>query len=54
VLVARSRDRLETLASELRDAGQGEVEVLPADLTDRDDLEAVARRCAAATRPWTC
>ena len=44
VLVARSHDRLESLAAELRRSSQVEVEVLRADLTDETDLEAVSSR----------
>jgi uncharacterized protein len=46
-LVARRRDRLETLASEL----PVDVEVLPADLTDREELAAVERRLASLEDP---
>jgi short-subunit dehydrogenase len=48
VLVARRADRLERLQDELTGA---HVEVLQADLADPDDLERVARRCAATTDP---
>lgn len=51
VLVARSRDKLEALAGELRESGQGEVEVLPADLTDRGDLDVVAGRLRRGDAP---
>jgi uncharacterized protein len=51
VLVARSRDKLEALASELRDSGPAEVEVLPADLTDREDLDRVAARLRRGDAP---
>ena len=47
VLVARNTDRLERIAGSL----EVSAEVLPADLTDPEQLEAVARRCAAATDP---
>src|SRR5207253_2926933 len=43
ILVARRRDRLEELAREL-----GGAEVLPADLTQEEELQAVERRIAAA------
>jgi len=42
ILVARSRDRLEALANELRDSCQVSVDVLAADLTRAADLRAVA------------
>src|SRR6266571_2903934 len=45
ILVARRRDRLEELASELHGA-----EVLPADLTRDDDLRRVAERIAGELR----
>ena len=51
VLVARDVARLEALAAELRDAHAVEVEVLPADLTDRAALGRVAERLASASRP---
>ena len=38
VLVARDRERLEQVAKELRTSYGVEVEVLPADLTDRDGV----------------
>ena len=47
VLVARDAERLERLAA----AVDVHAEVLPADLTDRAQLDAVARRCAATTDP---
>ena len=47
VLVARNADRLERIAGSLDVAA----EVLPADLTDPAQLEAVARRCAATSEP---
>ena len=47
VLVARRRERLEELATELGD----ETEVLPADLTDPDDLRRVEARLEDPARP---
>ncbi|WP_213980377.1 SDR family oxidoreductase [Sphingomonas sp. dw_22] len=47
ILVARDGARMETLAEKLRaDTGRA-IEVLPADLTDGDDLDRVAKRLAA-------
>lgn len=51
VLVARSRDRLEQLAAELRQRYAVATEVLPADLADRDQVETVADRVRDASRP---
>ncbi|WP_028653373.1 SDR family NAD(P)-dependent oxidoreductase [Nocardioides halotolerans] len=51
VLVARDEERLEKTAAELRAAHGVEVEVLPADLTDRADLARVEARLADAARP---
>ena len=45
-LVARRADRLAALAQELQQAHAVHVEVLPADLTDANDLAAVAGRLA--------
>lgn len=50
VLVARTADRLEQSAEELR-AGGREVEVLVADLGDRADVERVAERLRDPARP---
>lgn len=51
VLVARTGQALEDLAADLS-ARQGiEVEVLPADLTDRDQLQRVAERLSDAASP---
>jgi short-subunit dehydrogenase len=47
VVVARSEDKLKELASELR----VDVEVLPADLTDADQLARVEARCQDASQP---
>ncbi len=49
VLVARRRDRLESLASEL--GGLVAVEVLEADLTDRAGLAMVEKRLSASVEP---
>ena len=51
VLVARDGARLEQVAEELRRAHQVEVEVLVADLVDRDDLARVEARLADHERP---
>lgn len=51
VLVARRQDRLETLAHELRQIAGVRVEVLPADLSNRDDVERVARRLQDQENP---
>lgn len=48
VLVARNRDALQNLAAELRAMGR-EIEVVPADLTDRTELRAVEERMATAS-----
>jgi short-subunit dehydrogenase len=50
VLVARDRARLDQVAAELRAVGR-EVEVLSADLADRDQLAAVEARLADSSRP---
>jgi short-subunit dehydrogenase len=47
VVVARNEAKLKELATELR----VDVEVLPADLTDPEQLAAVEARCADTTRP---
>jgi short-subunit dehydrogenase len=49
--VARDVDRLEALAAELRATRGVEVEVLPADLSDRAATARVAERLAEADRP---
>ncbi|MGF9754457.1 SDR family oxidoreductase [Microvirga sp. 0TCS3.31] len=51
VLVARDSARLEEVAEELRRTHQVEVEVLVADLTDREQLAAVEARLADHDRP---
>jgi short-subunit dehydrogenase len=51
VLVARDAARLETAAASLRDRYRVAVEVLPADLTDRESARAVEARLADADRP---
>lgn len=51
VLVARDAERLERLAAQLRAAAGIQVEVLPADLTDRAQLEKVADRLRDTERP---
>ena len=51
VLVARDVPRLEALAEELRAEHGVEVEVLPADLTDREALGRVAERVGSTEWP---
>jgi len=51
VLVARDADRLEQVATQLRAAYAVQVEVLPADLVDRDDLARVEARLSDPDRP---
>lgn len=51
VLVARDTERLESVASELRAARGVDVEVLPADLADREQTQQVADRLADADHP---
>ena len=50
VLVARSMDRLDEMAAELRASGRT-VEVLPADLTDRNAVARVVERLSDPDRP---
>jgi short-subunit dehydrogenase len=50
VLVARDKARLESLAAKLRSDHQVAVDVLQADLTDRDELSAVESRLREDTR----
>ena len=51
VLVARDRARLEDLAARLSDSHDVEVEVLVADLADREQMAAVEARVADPQRP---
>ncbi|MCH8611862.1 SDR family NAD(P)-dependent oxidoreductase [Arsenicicoccus dermatophilus] len=51
VLVARAQDRLQGLADELCELHGTTCEVLPADLTDRAELQRVADRLADQERP---
>ncbi|NMR19675.1 SDR family oxidoreductase [Cellulomonas fimi] len=51
VLVARDSERLERLAAQLHAAAGVHVEVLPADLSERDDVERVAERLRSGERP---
>lgn len=51
VLVARDEQRLQRLAGQLNAAAGVRAEVLPADLSDRADVERVAERLRAAERP---
>ena len=51
VLVARDRGRLEVVAVDLRDRHGVDVEVIAADLAERDQLQRVADRAADPTRP---
>lgn len=51
VLVARDVERLESIAAELRSQHGVEVEVLPADLSVREQLDAVADRLEDPARP---
>ena len=51
VLVARDKQRLESVAEDLRTAYGVNVDVLPADLSDRDQLQTVATRLAETDRP---
>ncbi|HEY0888045.1 MAG TPA: SDR family oxidoreductase [Nocardioides sp.] len=51
VLVARDADRLKAVAEELTTAHGVAVEVLPADLVDREQLATVEARLADADRP---
>lgn len=51
VLVARDEERLAKVAADLRASYDVQVEVLPADLTDRDSLARVEARVADPDRP---
>src|SRR5262245_7267640 len=51
VLVARDVERLERVAAQLREEYAVDVEVLPADLSDRAELQRVADRLADDDRP---
>jgi short-subunit dehydrogenase len=51
VLVARDQERLEETAAELRATHSVEVEVIPADLSDRADLARIEARLADPDRP---
>ena len=50
VLVARNRERLEEMAHELRGMGR-EVEILPADLSNRSDVARVVQRLEDTAKP---
>lgn len=51
VIVARDVERLERVATAFREAHRVQVEVLPADLADREQLQRVADRVADPGRP---
>ena len=51
VLVARDRDRMSEIADTIRSAAGVHVEVLPADLSTEEGLDAVAERLADMDRP---
>jgi short-subunit dehydrogenase len=51
VVVARDKERLEEVASDLRSRYGVDVEVLAADLSQRPDMQRVADRLADASRP---
>lgn len=51
VLVARDQSRLEALAKEIESAGGASVQVLPADLTDPEQLQRVEDRCHDKSAP---
>jgi uncharacterized protein len=51
ILVARDADRLSETAREVKERHGVDVEILPADLTDADDVARVAERLSNADRP---
>lgn len=51
VLVARTRERLDQVAAELHERYGTIVEVLPADLSRREDVERVAERLRSTSQP---
>lgn len=51
VLVARDRDRMSEIADTIRSAAGVQVEIVPADLSTEDGLDAVAERLADMDRP---
>jgi len=51
ILVARSAESLDALATELRAAHGVDVQTMPADLTDEHDVRRVAERLADAAQP---
>lgn len=51
ILVARDRERLAATAAELQEIHGIEVEILPADLSDREDVLRVAERLEDQSRP---
>jgi short-subunit dehydrogenase len=51
VLVARNRERLEGIAQQIESVAGVHVEVLPADLSQRDQVEVVAKRLRSQDNP---
>ena len=51
VLVSRDEERLQTVAEQIRDVHEVEIEVLPADLSDRPRLDKVATRLTDPVAP---
>lgn len=51
VLVSRDEERLQTVAEQIRDVHKVEIEVLPADLSDRTRLDKVATRLTDPVAP---